>query len=49
MMCDELGTVKEAPADLMLGHFTWSPESGISALRVRWERDFRGYLERTCI
>ena len=49
MMCDELTDVKEAPADLMLGHFEWSPESGIPALRVRWERDFRGYLERTCI
>ena len=49
MMCDELANVREAPPDLMLGHFEWSPESGIRALRVRWERDFRSYLERTCI
>lgn len=49
MMCAELSEVTPAPPDLMLGHFEWSPESGISALRVKWERDFRGYLERSCV
>ena len=48
LMCEELATTPLALSDLMLGHFEWSPETGITALRVKWETDFRAYQERTC-
>lgn len=48
LMCEELPDTPHPPRDLRLGFFHWSPQSGVTALRVEWHSNFRQKLEMDC-